>query len=205
MEARKIVGAIILTAIVGAAFWYGSRADNPVSNLVWPPSPTPTPDVRVKMGKEVKAGDLKLKVVDAIRVLRPTSSEDLGVITVRFAGTSDCDDELAGSCRFDTSKFSLVDESGNNQTVTTPPAKYIPGFKALQLVASRQLIKLTSEEGQIYYTLNKASKGFTLAYIANDSSQVKVYIEPREYTNDEVKKNLSTTPNPYGKAEEVIN
>ena len=191
---------LVVLLLAGLAFWYGGRDDNLISRVVFPPSPTPTPDPRGQLGEKRRVDGMDLSLVSAWRIVRPNEIYDLGILEVKFAGTSECNkaEETGGSlCRFERGSFQLMDSEGNQQQTAPAKFKYIPGMRYIQLAPSRELIKSTSEQGQLYFLLSKDVNDFTLVY---ESARVKV--EPVVYGRNEAIRNLTATPHPeYGVVE----
>lgn len=193
---------IFIFLLAFLAFWYGSRGDNPVSNVAFPPSPTPTPDPRMAMGEAVRVDGMGLSLVSAWRAPRPNDTRDLGILEVKFAGTSECnnrDEEGAhpSLCTFQRGNFQLVDGNGNRQLLSDPAMKFIPGMKYVQLAPTRDLIKLTSEQGQLYFLLDKEVNDFTLVYPSlTGGEEARMKVVPKIYGRDDAIRQLTTTPWP---------
>ena len=205
MRRRNWLVMILVLGWVILAFWYGTRPDNPINKIISPLTPTPTPDSRTKMGDVVQVDDLEVKVESAWRVVRPGPAADLGIVAVRFKGTSPCyDAESAVTCTFYRNNFRLANGQGKEQPTSDPPTKFIPGMKIIQLAPSRMLTPLTPETGQIYFLLDKESKEFILIYSSPvGDQQVRFVLQPKIYTNEDARVNLTTTPQPkYGEVEE---
>jgi hypothetical protein len=204
---------ILVALLTGIAFLYGGRKDNPIYQNVFPPDPTPTPDSRANLGEKIRVNGMDLSLLKAWRVVRPNDAYDLGILEVKFEGTRECDvdgeaivyptlfkgearsDHL---CTFQRNSFLLNDGRGNPQQEAPAAMKYIPGIKYIQLSPERELSSLTSEQGQLYFLLDKTVNDFTLLY-----SSARLKVEPLVYGHDEAIRNISTTPQPrYGIAEE---
>ena len=199
--------ALVFIIIIGVAvaFRWGTKGDNPVNQILYPLTPTPTPDLRSKIHEEVDIGGLSLTVKEAWRVEQRNNQYDLGVLLVAFKGGKDCyEDENAGKCTFNTKNFWMVNEQNMPQTLTRYTGQYIPGLQVVSLAPTRQLIPITSEEGFIFFLLDKFSLNYTLGY-SDKGDSVQFLISPSLYNRDEAIRNAKSTPQPaYGKISPTV-
>lgn len=196
MMKNYILGFLLIFLLLGS-FFLGQNNQKFIDIFKSKKTPTQTSESFFHIGDVVKIGELNLELLEAWRVSRPNDKYDLGIITIKFIGSSKCgENENKEACTFYRNKFHLYDSNQQLQNVTSPPSKFILGMQIFALPLSRELTSVSYETGQLFFLLDKQETDFKMVYGDEDGVQKKILVNPKPYKKTDAAKNLRLTPQP---------
>lgn len=160
--------ALILVNILLACFGAFSLGRNGISSIFPVPHPQPV-QANIPIGQPTQAELLTLTINNVKRIPQPKYPNDLVIIEVTFASSSEC---TLSNCQFRRQNFALILPSGRTLPPAGYPQQYVPEIKLVHLSSQRQLYGNTRETGQIYFLIPKQVTQAQLKYTTASDSPI---------------------------------